>query len=408
MTDKKPRLVLIGNGMAGVRTLEELLKLAPDYYQITVFGAEPYGSYNRILLSPYLAGEADLSQVLTHDRDWYRERRITLHTGNPVVRIDRGRRRVIAADGSEAGYERLLLATGSTPIKLPVPGANLEGVMTFRDLDDVHHMLHCAHSQQRRAVVIGGGLLGLEAAHGLLKQGLDVTVVHRSDTLMERQLDTVAGSLLQESLQQRGLRFRLSADTTAILGSQKVTGVGFADGSEIPADLVVMAAGVRPNMELAKTARLPCERGVLVDDTLQTFDPRIYAVGECVQHRGATYGLVAPLWRQAQVCANHLAESGVSRYRSCVIATQLKVNGIDLFSAGDLGNDTDCEVLVFQDPSRSIYRKLVIRDNRLQGTVLYGDTQDGPWYYQLMCDCVDITPLREQLVFGRAYLEEAA
>jgi nitrite reductase (NADH) large subunit len=250
-------------------------------------------------------------------------------------------------------------------------------------------------------------LLGLEAANGLLRRGLDVTVVHLHDTLMERQLDTVAGTLLKESLEQRGIRFHLSARTAAILGSDRVTGVRFADGSEMLADLVIMAAGIRPNIELAKAAKLPCERGVLVDDTLQTFDPRIYAVGECVQHRGATYGLVAPLWRQAQVCANHLAELGVSRYRSCVTASQLKVSGIDLFSAGDLGNHADCEALVFQDPGRGVYRKLVIRDNRLQGTVLFGDTHDGPWYYQLMCDGIDITPLREQLVFGRAYLEAA-
>ncbi len=402
----KPRLVLVGNGMAGMRTLEELLKLEPDMYDITVFGDEPYGNYNRILLSPLLAGEKTVDDIMLNDRDWYAERGITLHAGSPVTEIDRTARRVVSSDGTEAVYDRLILATGSKPFVIPVPGHDQKGVLGFRDIEDVRTMLAGA-GEGRRAVVIGGGLLGLEAANGLLKQGMEVTVVHLLDTLMEKQLDGAAAGLLHRSLEERGLRFMMNARTEAILGDGQVTGVRFADGRRLDADLVVMAVGIRPNTELAEAAGLHCERGVLVDDTLQTFDPRIYAVGECAQHRGALYGLVAPLFEQARVCANHLAQLGIAKYGGSLTSTKLKVTGIDLFSAGDFIGDEDTEEMVFQDASRGVYRKLMVKDNRIQGAVMYGDTLDGPWYFQLMREATDISDIREQLLFGQAHVGDA-
>lgn len=395
----KPRLILVGNGMAGMRTLEELLALAPDKYSITVFGAEPHGNYNRILLSPLLAGETHRADIMLHEPHWYAERGITLHTGQPVTRIDRRRRRVIAADGLDLPYDRLLLATGSTPFILPVPGVDLPGVSVFRTLADVETLLERSTSA-RRAVVIGAGLLGLEAAVGLHKRGLAVTVVHRHDWPLERQLDAAAGALLVRELEQRGLHLRLGAETAALLGETAVSGVQLRDGSVLDAELVVMAVGIRPNTELARAAGLHCERGVLVDDTMQTFDPRIYAVGECVQHRNAVYGLVAPLWEQAAVCANHLAGWGYARYAGSVAPARLKVSGLEVYSAGN--PDGPGESIVFSDPARGIYKKLLIDNNRLTGAVLCGDVADGPWYFELLRERADIADLREALIFGRA------
>jgi nitrite reductase [NAD(P)H] large subunit len=397
----KARLVVIGNGMAGMRTVEELLQLAPEAYDITVFGAEPHGNYNRILLSPLLAGEKQVDEIVIHPHRWYAEHGVTLHAGDPAVAIDRRRRIVRSANGVELPYDRLLIATGSKPIVLPVPGKELPGVVTFRDLADVDTMLETARSY-RKAVVIGGGLLGLEAANALVRRGMDVTVVHIFDTLMERQLDPAAAALLKTSLENRGLQFRMPAKTAAILGEQRVSGVRFDDGAELETDLIVMTTGVRPNIELASRAGLRCERGILVDDTLQTFDPSIYAVGECVQHRNNTFGLVAPLWEQARVCATHLAEVGVCRYRGSLAATQLKVTGIDLYSAGDLAGAAGTEALVMRDHGRSVYKRLIIRDNKLRGAVLYGDTSDGPWYFELMSAGRDIATFRDRLLFGRA------
>jgi nitrite reductase (NADH) large subunit len=406
MSENKSRLVLIGNGMAGVRTLEELLKVAPDRYAITVFGAEPYGNYNRIMLSPLLAKEKTVDDIMLNDRTWYEDNGITLHTNKSVVQIDRLNRRVIADDGTEAHYDRLLLGTGSNPFIIPVPGADLKGVITFRDIHDVETMLSAARTR-RHAVVVGGGLLGLEAANGLMKQGMEVTVVHLLDTLMERQLDAAAGALLERSLEERGMRFLMSHQTESILGDGRVRAVRFTNGEEIPAELVVMAVGIRPNVALARKAGLHCERGVVVSDTLQTFDPRIYAVGECVQHRGQCYGLVAPFWEQAKVCANHLAGLGTARYEGSVTSTKLKVTGIDLFSAGNFQGDGNTEEMVLQDPGRGVYKKLVLKDNRIQGAVMYGDTMDGAWYFQLMRDEADISDIRENLLFGQAHVGDS-
>jgi len=393
------RLVVVGNGMAGMRTVEELLRLAPDAYDIVVFGAEPHGNYNRILLSPVLAGERRPEDIILHGPQWYADHGVALHAHDPVVDIDRRRRVVRSARGTEAGYDRLLLATGSSPIILPIPGKSFPGVMTFRDLADVEAMLRAAR-QYGKAAVIGGGLLGLEAANALAKRGMDVTVVHLLPTLMERQLDAPAAALLRASLEARGLKFRMPAKTVAVLGGNRATGLRFEDGSELTADLIVMAAGVRPDIELASRAGLRCERGVLVDDTLQTFDPSIYAVGECVQHRNTVFGLVAPLWEQARVCAAHLAEVGVRRYRGSLTATQLKVAGIEVYSAGDLSESEGSESLVLRDHRRGIYKRLVLRNHRLQGVVLYGDARLGPWYFELMAGGVDVSGLREQLLFG--------
>lgn len=400
------RLVVIGNGMAGMRTVEELLKLAPDAYDITVFGAEPWGNYNRILLSPVLAGEKKFDDIILHPPEWYARQGITLHRGDPVVAIDRKQRRVRSAKGVEAEYDRLLLATGSKPFMLPVPGRDLPGVIAFRDIHDVEAMLASARDH-RKAVVIGGGLLGLEAANGLLRQGMNVTVVHLLDSLMERQLDPAAAGLLRNTLEQRGLSFRMNAQTAAILGQDRVTGVRFKDGSEVAADLVVLAVGIKPNIELAQKSGLRCERGIVVDDTLQTYDPRIYAVGECVQHRKNTYGLVAPLWEQARVCATHLAGVGVGRYTGSVTATRLKVTGVEVFSAGQFLGGPDTEDLVFRDPRRGVYKRLVVKDNRIVGAVLYGETRDGNWYFNLMCAQTNVGPIRDRLLFGRSFCEAA-
>jgi NAD(P)H-nitrite reductase large subunit len=393
------KLVVVGNGMAGIKVVEELLAIAPDSYDITVFGAEPHPNYNRILLSPLLAGEKQVADIIINPLEWYREHGITLHTSDPIVAIDRRRRVVRSRSGIEARYDRLLLATGSKPILLPVPGCGLPGVVTFRDLHDVDSMLQAAR-EHRKAIVIGGGLLGLEAANGLMKQGMDVTVVHISDTLMDRQLDRSAASLLRESLERRGMKFRMPAKTIAITGETRAAGVLFEDGRELDADLIVMAAGVRPNIDLAREAGLRCERGVLVNDTLQTFDPCIYAVGECVQHRNSTYGLVAPLFEQARVCATHLAEFGIGCYRGSMLSTQLKVSGIDLFSAGDFIGGPNSEALVLKDAKRGIYKRVVIENNKVRGAVLYGDVKDAPWYLELISQGSDVRRFRDRLLFG--------
>jgi nitrite reductase (NADH) large subunit len=344
---------------------------------------------------------------MLNTRAWYDENGITLHAGDPVVAIDRPRRTLRSRDGVEMRYDRLLIATGSRPFILPVPGHMLPGVIAFRDIQDVETMLEAARNH-RHAVVIGGGLLGLEAANGLMRQGMDVTVVHLPDTLMERQLDKPAAKLLQQALEAKGLRFLLGAHTAELIGTDRVTAVRFKDGSEIPADLVVMTAGVRPNIELARAAGLHCERAIIVDDTLQTYDPRIYAVGECVQHRSATFGLVAPIWDQARVCAAHLAGAGHRRYIQQATATKLKVTGVDLYSAGDFIGGDGTEDIVLRDPRRGVYKRLVLKDERVVGAVLYGDVADGPWYFDLIQRQTPITPIRQRLLFGRALCEAVA
>jgi nitrite reductase (NADH) large subunit len=392
--------------MAGMRAVEELLALAPDRYDVTVIGLEPRGNYNRILLSPLLSAEKSLDEIMLNTPEWYAEHGIVLHAGRKAEKIDRARAVVITDDGAEHGYDRLLLATGSNPFMLPLPGVDLPGVIAYRDVEDVDAMIQASESG-RHAVVIGGGLLGLEAAYGLQQRGMDVTVVHVLDSLMERQLDPTAAGLLRDSLVARGLKFKMPAATEAILGEDHVESVRFKDGTEMPADLVVMAVGIRPNIELARNCGLACDRGVLVDDTMQSFDPKIYAVGECVQHRGMCYGLVAPLFEQAKVVANHLAEIGIGRYVGSEVSTKLKVTGIDLFSAGDFVGGEDTNELTFMDASRGVYKRVVVKDNRIQGAVLFGNTIDGPWYFQLLRDRTDISDFRENLLFGQAHIGDS-
>ena len=404
----KMKLVLIGNGMAGVRTLEELLKIAPDLYVITVFGTEPHPNYNRILLSPVLAGEQTLDEIVLNDWSWYTDNQIDLHTGWTVTEVDRVQRVVHARNAQgqlmTAAYDRLVVATGSNPFMLPLPGKDLQGVLAYRDIADTQAMIDAA-TQYKHAVVIGGGLLGLEAANGLMKRGMQVTVVHVSDWLMERQLDDVSGKLLQQSLEARGLQFRMNAQTSALIGNEagRVSKVEFKDGSHVLADLVVMAVGIRPNTALAENMGLHVNRGIVVSDTLQTVtDPRIYAVGECAAHRGIAYGLVAPLFEQGKVLANHLAEFGIGRYTGSLTSTKLKITGIDLFSAGNFMGDDTTEEIVMSDPAGGIYKKLVIQGDKLVGACLYGDTVDGSWYFKLLRDGRSVADIRDKLMFGES------
>lgn len=401
----KPRqkLVMVGNGMAGVRTLEELLKVEPELYDITVFGAEPHPNYNRIMLSPVLAGEQSVDDIILNSWDWYEKHGISLHAGKTVTGVDRVKRVARTSDGTEAPYDRLLLCTGSNPFMLPVPGASLEGVIAYRDIADTNTMIETAKTH-RHAVVIGGGLLGLEAANGLLKRGMNVTVVHVNPWLMDRQLDETAARLLQQSLADRGMQFRLGAHTQALIGEAgRVRAVRFKDGTEAQADLVVMAVGIRPNTALAESMRLHVNRGIVVSDTLQTVtDARIYAVGECAAHRGIAYGLVAPLFEQAKVAANHLAQSGIGRYMGSLTSTKLKVTGIDLFSAGDFRGGDGSEEIVLSDPFSGVYKKLVIKNDKLVGACLYGDTADGGWYFDLLREGRCVRDIRDALMFGEA------
>ncbi len=403
----RERLVVIGNGMAGCRAVEEILARDPERYSIAIFGAEPRVNYNRIMLSPVLAGEKAFEDIIINGDDWYADNGITLIGGDPVAQIDRATQTVIARSGRVEPYDRLLIATGSDPFIIPVPGKDLPGVVTFRDLDDVDRMLAAAE-RGGSAVVIGGGLLGLEAAHGLSLRGMQVTVVHLMPTLMERQLDEAAGWLLKAELERRGQVILTGADTAEIIeAGGHVAGVRLKDGREIPADIVVMAVGIRPATGLAKSAGLEVERGILVDDHMVTSDPAIFAVGECVQHRGACYGLVAPLWEMCRALADH-ATGAPTGYEGSVTSTKLKVSGIDLFSAGDFSGGDGAEDIVMRDASRGLYKRVVVKDNRLVGAVLYGDTADGNWYFDLLKKGEDISDIREALIFGQAFASGGA
>ncbi|UEM24090.1 nitrite reductase large subunit NirB [Skermanella mucosa] len=401
MARTRERLVVVGNGMAGIRTVEELLKRDPDRYDITVFGAEPHVNYNRIMLSPVLAGEKTFDQIILNDRSWYEHNCITLFTGEKVETIDREARTVTSAAGRTVGYDKLLLATGSIPFIIPVAGRGLPGVVPFRDISDVEEMLRRAAGGGRHAVVIGAGLLGLEAANGLAANGMAVTVIHLMGTIMERQLDETAGLMLKVELAGRGIDIITGATTEAILGEDRVTGVLLEDGREIPADIVVMAVGIRPSTSLAKSAGIEVERGIVVDDHMVTSDPAILAVGECVEHRGAVYGLVAPLWDMARVCADQLTGNAESAYAGTVTGTKLKVTGIDVFSAGNFNGGEDCEEIVFRDDTRGVYKRINVKEDFIEGVVLYGDTRDSAWYFQMLRDGENIAAIRDTLIFGQ-------
>ncbi len=394
--------------MAGVRTLEELFKITEEKFDITVFGSEPYGNYNRIMLSPVLADEKTIDEIMINDLDWYKDNGIALHTDSTITSINRSSKAVVDDKGNSYNYDKLLIATGSYPFILPIEGHDLDGVIGFRDIADVDQMIDAAKNH-KNAVVIGGGLLGLEAANGLMKQGMNVTVVHLLADLMEMQLDSTASQMLLNSLRERGMSFKLEAQTQKLSAddSGRVKQIEFADGSAMDADLVVMAVGIRPNFSLAQESGVHCERGIVVDDTMLTYDPSIYAVGECIQHRGLCYGLVAPLFEQAKVCANHLAGYGIGIYEGSVTSTKLKVTGIDLFSAGNFKGTENSEDLVFQDVSRGVYKKIVIENDTIIGSVMYGDTIDGSWYFQLMKDENNIADMRDRLLFGQAHVGDS-
>ncbi|MEO0994972.1 MAG: nitrite reductase large subunit NirB [Pseudomonadota bacterium] len=397
----REKLVVVGAGMASGRMLEHLFETAPNTFDVTLFGAEPRGNYNRIMLSPVLSGDKTYEEIVTHDAEWYAAHRVTCRFGEPISGIDRVRKVVTTAAG-ETPYDRLVVATGSSPFIIPVPGNDLPGVLTYRDLDDVEAMLDAAKTPSSRAVVIGGGLLGLEAAAGLKAQGMDVTVLHLMPHLMERQLDPAAGYLLEKELEARGIAIKTRANTHEILGTDRVEAVRLDDGTEIPADIVVMAVGIRPETALAKEAGLACGRGLHVDDQMITSDEAVLAVGECVEHRGACYGLVAPLYDMAKVAAQTLA-GGTAAYEGSVTATKLKVTGVDLYSAGDFAEGEGREEIVFRDPARGVYKRLVIAENRIIGVVMYGDTADGAWFFGLLKEGTDISEMRETLIFGPAY-----
>jgi nitrite reductase (NADH) large subunit len=406
VSDPREHLVVIGNGMAGMRTVEELLKLESGRrFRITVFGAEPHVNYNRIMLSSVLAGDKTVEDIVINSREWYDENGITLVTGDAITRIDRGDQTVTSASGLTVHYDRLLIATGSRPIAPPIPGLGLPGVCAFRDIADVDKMLAAA-KVRKRAVVIGGGLLGLEAAWGLKQRGMSVALVHLMPTLMERQLDAAAGQMLQRDLDRRGIAFFTDGQTEEITGTERAEGVQLADGRFVPADLVVLAIGIRPNIDLAKAAQLEVNRGIVVTDDMRSSDPAIFSVGECTEHRGNVFGLVAPIWDQAKVCAARLAGDEEALFASRALATSLKITGVDVFSAGALmAADEGDDEITLRDDSRGLYKKIVLRDGKLVGAVLYGDVADGQWYLQMMRDKDDVSALRDRLVFGRAFAE---
>ncbi len=400
----KEKLVVIGNGMAGCRAVEEVLKRDPGRYAITMFGAEPRVNYNRIMLSPVLAGEKSFDDIIINGEEWYRENGITLRSGCKVTNVDLATRTVLAEGGVAEPYDKLVLATGSDPVLLPLPGAKLQGVVAFRDIDDVDRMVAIS-GRGGNAVVIGGGLLGLEAAYGLARRGMDATVVHLMDVLMERQLDPSAGHLLAEALKAKGVTTILGAQSEEILGvNGKVTGLRLKDGRVLSCDLLVMAVGIRPNAALGREMGLAVNRGVVVDDGMRASDPRVFAVGECAEHRGQCYGLVAPIWDMCRSLAETLAGAG-GAYEGSMLSTRLKVSGVDVFSAGKFAGGEGCEDIVFRDAGRGVYKRIVLENGRIAGAVLFGDAVDGGWYFDLMKSGVDVSDLRETLMFGQAATE---
>jgi len=404
MIGARKKLVVIGNGMAGMRTVEEILARAPGMFEITVFGAEPQPNYDRIMLSPLLAGDKTFDQIVLNTVDWYAENNIELIAGEPVDEIDRINKLVRGSQGTTRPYDILLLATGSNPFVLPLPGVNRPGVMTFRSVADVEQMLTIA-APGKTAVVIGGGLLGLEAAHGLNLRGMNVGVVHLMPTLMERQLDASAAHLLERALTARGMNIFTGANTECFLGetddaASHVRAVRLKDGKEIPADLVVMAVGIRPNADLAKASGLACGRGIIVDDGMGTSDPAIYAIGECIEHNAQVYGLVAPIWDMAKVAADRICAVAQTCFSPVAAGTRLKVSGIEMFSAGEFLGDNTTEDVVLRDAARGVYKRLVLRGDRLVGVLCFGDARDAGWYFNLLREGAALGDLRETMIFG--------
>jgi nitrite reductase (NADH) large subunit len=393
-------LVIVGNGMAAARLVDELAKTSLGRYAVAVIGEEPRLAYNRVLLSSVLAGETGSHEIELRPADWWRHRGVTVRYGYRVSEIDTGRRELKIEGEESMEYSKLVLAVGSTPLRLNVPGADLAGVHTFRDTRDVDLLLTLA-AARKRVVVVGGGLLGLEAAYGLAKAGAPVTLLHLMDRLMERQLDASAADLLKTLVERKGIRILLNASTARIHGEGHVQAVELADGSRIEADAVIFAAGIRPNIALAKDAGIAVNRGIVVNDEMQTASPDIYALGECAEHRGTCYGLVEPAYEQARVLARHLSGRPAA-YQGSVVSTNLKVSGVSVFSAGDFMGGEGSESLVLSDRRRGTYKKLVISDGRLTGAVLIGDTVDALWYLELIRNRDKVAAIRTDMMFGRA------
>jgi nitrite reductase (NADH) large subunit len=394
------QLVVVGNGMAAARLVDELTKVALGRYAIAVIGNEPRLAYNRVLLSSVLAGETASHDIELKPAAWWRDRGVTVKYGCLATAIDVGRRELKLAHDESIAFSKLVLATGSTPLRLNMPGADLAGVHTFRDSRDVDLLLTLA-ARKKRVVVVGGGLLGLEAAYGLARRGAPVTLIHLMDRLMERQLDAPAAELLKSLVERKGIRILLNANTARLHGETHVEGVELADGCRIDADAVIFAAGIRPNGTLAKEAGIPVNRGIVVDDTLQTGAPNIFALGECAEHRGICYGLVEPAYEQARILARHLA-GGAASYGGSVVATNLKVSGISVFSAGDFTDVDGSETIVLNDVRHGTYKKLVISGGRLTGVVLVGDVGDALWYFELIRNRQPIARIRSRMMFGRS------
>jgi nitrite reductase [NAD(P)H] large subunit len=400
-------LIVIGNGMAAARLVDELARRALGRYAVAVIGEEPRLAYNRVLLSALLADEVGFDDIELRPARWWRDRGVTLRYGVRATAVDAAARNVTLAGGTRLSFSKLVFATGSQPIKPDIPGMDLPGVLTFRDVDDVN-AIAASKAAGTRVVVIGGGLLGLEAAYGLAKAGARVTLLHLMDRLMERQLDHRAALMLQRAVEARGIAVRLQAQTARIAGNGKVEGVELHDGTTIAADAVVVAVGIRANAALARTAGLEVGRGIVVDDHLETNAAGVHAIGECAEHRGCCYGLVEPAYEQAQLLARRLAGERAS-YPGSVLATNLKVSGVNVFSAGDfLGATAEAEEIVLSDPAAGVYKKLVIADGRLVGAVLFGDTADGLWYLDLIRTGSPVARLRDDLVFGRALATRTA
>lgn len=398
--------MIIGNGMAAARLVQNLSARALGRYAIAVVGDEPRLAYNRVMLSSVLAGEMTSRDIDLQAANWWRDRGVTLRYGQAATAVDLTNRNVTLADGVQVTYSKLVFATGSQPVRLPVPGAHLTGVHTFRDSRDVDLLLALAE-QKKRAVVIGGGLLGLEAAYGLACAGSPVVLLHLMDRLMERQLDADAASLLRVQVEHRGIDVRLSASTTEILGNKRVEGIRLADGTEIETDAVVFSAGVRPNAGLAQASGVGVNRGIVVDDHMAADTDGVYAIGECAEHRGICYGLVEPTYEQASVLGDVLLGRRAA-YEGSILSTNLKVSGCGVFSAGDFMGADGTEILVFNDRSRGIYKKLVMSGNRLAGAVLIGDTEDAVWYLSLIRSGSDIGGMRSDIMFGPAIAERKA
>ncbi|QBR72856.1 assimilatory nitrite reductase large subunit [Beijerinckiaceae bacterium] len=394
-------LVVVGNGMAATRFVDELTRRALGRYSVIVIGAEPRLSYNRVLLSSLLAGEVDEGSLELKPRHWWSGRGVTTLDGQAVASIDRDRRTVNLASGQCFSYSKLVLATGSQPIKLPKPGMDLENVLTFRDLADVGAM-RALMRPGARAAVIGGGLLGIEAAYGLAKAGVEVTLVHLMDRLMERQLDPHAAALLKSAIEAKGVEVLLGADTARVVGEARAKALELSDGRILPADFVVCAVGIKPHVELARRAGLAVGRGIVVDDGLATSDANIFALGECAEHRSNVYGLVEPAYEQAKILARRLAGETTATYAGSTLATNLKVSGVNLFSAGDFMEGPTSEVVMIEDDGAGFYKKFVIEDHRLKGVVLFGDSADGLWYLDLIRSHADVSQMRDLLAFGPA------